>query len=232
MKAFNVTSDGNVDIDFSHVIENPLINGIEIIRTDVPAPTSDENDDVWRNSLSETSFTGTAAVGSGGIDWSSSRGAFMADGRLYTGWADGTFRSRTFNGSTFGAGSTVNLRGLTAFAAELPGIRGMWFDRSTGRMYFTLSGQRGLYYRYFTPESATVGAIRFQLPETGATVDWSTVTGGFLANGKLYFRNATGSLSSVQWTKDGPVPGTVRAVSGPQIDGANWNSRTMFLYAP
>jgi hypothetical protein len=38
MKSFNVTSDGIVDIDFSHVLENPLINGIEIIDNDVPAP--------------------------------------------------------------------------------------------------------------------------------------------------------------------------------------------------
>jgi hypothetical protein len=38
MKSFNITSDGNVDIDFSHVLENPLINGIEIIDNDVPAP--------------------------------------------------------------------------------------------------------------------------------------------------------------------------------------------------
>jgi Malectin domain len=38
MKSFNITSDGNVDIDFAHVLENPLINGIEIIDNDVPVP--------------------------------------------------------------------------------------------------------------------------------------------------------------------------------------------------
>ena len=27
-------SDGTIDIDFAHVIENPLINGVEIIRLD------------------------------------------------------------------------------------------------------------------------------------------------------------------------------------------------------
>ncbi len=41
MKAFNITSDGNVNIDFSHVVENPLINGIEIVDTDAP-PVPDE----------------------------------------------------------------------------------------------------------------------------------------------------------------------------------------------
>ena len=33
MKNFNVTSDGNVNIDLSHVVENPLVNGIEIDRS-------------------------------------------------------------------------------------------------------------------------------------------------------------------------------------------------------
>jgi hypothetical protein len=37
MKSFNITSDGNgVNIDFSHVTENTLINGIEIVNTDIP----------------------------------------------------------------------------------------------------------------------------------------------------------------------------------------------------
>ncbi|RDJ94202.1 hypothetical protein B4Q13_16305 [Lacticaseibacillus rhamnosus] len=31
MKAFDVTSPGNVTIDLSHEVENPLINGIEIV---------------------------------------------------------------------------------------------------------------------------------------------------------------------------------------------------------
>ncbi len=31
MKSFNITADGNIDIDFGHVTQNPLINAIEII---------------------------------------------------------------------------------------------------------------------------------------------------------------------------------------------------------
>ena len=31
MKSFIVTSDANLNIDFEHVTENPLINGIEIV---------------------------------------------------------------------------------------------------------------------------------------------------------------------------------------------------------
>ena len=51
MKAFNMTSDGNVNIDFSHVIENPLINGIEIIDTDVAPPPSAGIDFLARRTL-------------------------------------------------------------------------------------------------------------------------------------------------------------------------------------
>ena len=229
MKKFTVTSDGNVDIDLGHVVENPLINGIEIIRTDVAPPEDNSTDDVFRNALTETAAVSSMQVANGGVDWSSVRGAFMVDGRLYTGWSNGTFTWRPFNGTTYGATRNINLYGLTQFASELPGIRGMWFDKSTGRMYFTLRGQNQLYYRYFTPESRIVGAVRFTAPNTGAGIDWSRVSGGFLANGKLYFSTTDGALSSVQW-QDGAVPGTTASVSGPGIDGLNWGSGSLFLH--
>ncbi len=41
MKEFpNVTAaaDGAVHVEFTNQVENPLVNGIEIIRTDIPAP--------------------------------------------------------------------------------------------------------------------------------------------------------------------------------------------------
>jgi hypothetical protein len=233
MKSFNITSDGNVDIDFTHLVENPLINAIEIIRTDITPPPPTPDDDVFRNSLASDGSTVGAStqVNNGGVDWSSSRGAFMVDGRLYNGWADGTFTWRTFNGSTntFGAAHTINLNGLTAFSSELSGIRAMWFDRSTGRMYYTMSGQDVLYYRYFTPESLTVGAVRFTTSGSD-DVNWGSVRGGFLANGKLYFSNADGTLRSLQW-QNGPVTGTTQTVSGPAVDGFDWSTGSLFLRA-
>ena len=38
MRSFTVQSDGNLDIDFSHVVENPLVNAIEVIDPSVPVP--------------------------------------------------------------------------------------------------------------------------------------------------------------------------------------------------
>ena len=193
------------------------------------------NDNLFRTSLTETEATSTTQLlGEDGIDWRNVRGAFMADGRLYTGWSDRTLTWRTFDGTTFGTPTTINLRGLTAFGSELPDVRAMWFDRTTGRMYFTLRDQSQLFYRYFTPESTTVGAVRFTAPNTGSGIDWSRVTGGFLANGKLYYsNNSDGALRSVQWQDGGPSgggpTGASTVVSGPTVDGRNWGSGSLFL---
>ena len=124
-----------------------------------------------------TAVTGSQTVGNGGQDWSSARGAVMIDGTLYTGWSDGTFKARTYNGTTFGAASNVNLNGLTAFAGELPNVTGLAYDRATGRLYFTLAGQAQLFYRYFEPESRLVGAVRFSALGNGFGLDWRTPPG-------------------------------------------------------
>lgn len=229
MKSFDISSDGNVDIDFGHVTENPLVNAIEIVRTDIAPPQQVDDDNVIRNDLSESGASGSTAVANGGVDWSSVRGAFMVDGRLYTGWSDGTFTWRSYNGSSFGSARTVDLHGLTAFASELPGVRAMWFDRTNGRMYFTLNGVNTLFYRYFTPESNTVGAVRFTAPNSGA-IDWRRVSGGFVANGRLYVSTVDGSLQSLQW-QDGAASGAPQTMSGPAVDGVDWNTRSLFLYA-
>jgi hypothetical protein len=40
MKSFVITSDNNLDIDFGHVVQNPQINGIEIVEADVGASST------------------------------------------------------------------------------------------------------------------------------------------------------------------------------------------------
>ncbi len=125
MKEFTITSDGNVDIDFAHAgADNPLINGIEIIDNDVAAPGVGANDTVIDRDFNGTHVASSQSAANGGQTWSNARGAFMIDGTLYTGWADGTFKARTYNGTTFGAATNVNLNGLTDFANELSNING------------------------------------------------------------------------------------------------------------
>jgi hypothetical protein len=231
MKQFNVTSDGNVDIDFNHVVENPLINAIEIIDTDVPAPGPGSNDTVIDRDFDGTTVTGSQTVANGGQTWSSARGAVMIDSTLFTGWSDGTLKARTYDGTTFGPATTVNLYGLTAFAADLPNITGMFFDKSAGRLYYTLAGQSQLYYRYFTPQSQIAGAVRFNGPANGNGIDWRNTSGMFLTGGQLYIgSSASGNLATVGWS-NGALTGVSTDVSGPGIDGFDWRARGTFLFA-
>lgn len=189
-------------------------------------------DDGVQRSMTSTGPTSAAPAPTGGIDWSSSRGTFMVDGQLFAGFSNGTFTRRTFNGTTFGAPTTENLNGLTNFAGELPNVTGMFFDRATGRMYFTLAGQSRLFYRYFLPESGIVGAVRFDGPANTAGIDWTRTAGMFLANGRLYIADRLdGNLRSVQWTAGQPVNGTLSTVSGPGVDGNDWRARSLFLLA-
>ena len=89
---------------------------------------------------------------------------------------NGTFTVRTFNGTTMGQPSTINLNGLQtappttfvipgtttpipSFATHLANMTGLFFDN--GRIYYTVSGNPPPLYRYFTPQSQVVGANLF-----------------------------------------------------------------------
>lgn len=190
---------------------------------------SGSGDDVVKRTLAEDSAGPMTPVDGAGVPWSKARGAFMVDGQLYTAFSDGTLVRRSFDGGRFGFPRTVEHNQLTAFTEELGSMRSMWFDRTTGRLYFTLAGKKGhLFYRYFTPESRVVGAMRYQVDVGTFRVD--KVTAGFLAEGRLWYRTTSGQLRSVLW-KNKPVTGTVSRVSGPGVDDAVWDSKTLFLYA-
>lgn len=219
----------------------PLQDGVGVVPPDHTGSLPGEvvllgqrNDSGFDDTVAERMLSGTSAgplsaVDGGGVQWSQARAAFMVDGSVYTAWSDGTLIRRPFDGTSFGTPETVALNNLTAFSEELKLMRAMWFDRKSGRLYFTLRGHGNrLYYRYFTPESDTVGAMLHDAPVRKHRFD--RLTGAFLANGKLWFRNRSGVLHSVRWKK-GAVPRTIEKVSGPGVDGASWSSRTFFLHA-
>jgi hypothetical protein len=56
VKTFTVASDSNLDVDFTHVVENPAIKAIEILRADSPGTLG---------ALPQTVDFGNAAVGAG-----------------------------------------------------------------------------------------------------------------------------------------------------------------------
>jgi PKD repeat protein len=191
------------------------------------------SDTVTSRAFTGTSVTSSATVPGGGVSWNSSRGAFMIDGKLYTGTSSGTLQVRTFDGTAFGPASTVDLHGLTNFSTELRSVTGMFYDPATARLYFTLSGSSRLYYRYFTPESETVGAVRFDGPANLNDLNWSQAASMFLASDHLYVTTWDGSLRRYQWDSSAgtPVAGSGTTVSGPGSDNQNWKARGAFVHA-
>lgn len=192
-----------------------------------PAGTGFDSRVTYRH-LDGTTASGLNDVADTSVDWSKARATFMVDGRVYTAWSDGTMTHRGWNEKKFGTSANVKLNRLTAFSDEMKLMKSMWFDRVTGRLYFTLTGSNRLYYRYFTPQSKVVGGIRYEVSTGG--VDFTRVTAGFLEGGSLYYRTDDGALRKVGWS-GGTVAGTPSTVSGPAVDGINWNARSMFLYA-
>jgi hypothetical protein len=87
-----------------------------------------------------------------------------------------------------------------------------------------------MYHRYFTPESGIVGSFRFTVPPLSPDVDWSTVRGMTLANGKIYFARTDGNLYSINFANGSPVGGTEQLVS-PKSAGFDWTSNGLFVFS-
>jgi hypothetical protein len=232
VKTFDVTSDGNVDIDFGHVSENPLINAIEIVRTDVPALVPTPTDHIDRRQFDGSSLTAHESLSTPGIDWTNVRGAFALNSIVYTGWSDGRLTARGFSGNLFGPELEVNLFGLTNFPVAT--LTGMFY--ANHGIYYTVEGDARMYYRYFTPESRIVGAEVWTVSGAGDGLSWSATRGLTMVDGKLYFARTDGNLYSMDFASYGsvtggsaPVPGTEALVS-PAADGYDWRSRGLFAF--
>jgi hypothetical protein len=97
-----------------------------------------------------------------------------------------------------------------------------------GRLYYTLSGDTRLYYRWFTPESGTLGADAFVASGATDGRNWSGVKGMTMTSGCLLYATTTGTLSAVDFS--GGLPsGTTAVLSGPAIDGQTWQSRGLLV---
>jgi hypothetical protein len=185
---------------------------------------------VRRSYDDNTNLFGPPVTVNTGVNWSQARGAYMISGRLFAGWSDNNVNVRTFNGSTVGPASNLNLFGLNggAVGANFPvsTVTGMFFDPARGRLYYTLSGDNRLLYRGFEFESDIVGAQVFVAAATG----FGSVRGMTMADGNIYFANTAGTLSRVAFVNGAPQ-GAVTPISGPGIDGINWASQGLFVFA-
>jgi PKD repeat protein len=241
MKSYDITApaSGRVTVDLSNgTADNALVNGVEVDQTG-PTPTQ-TGGNVDR--FSYRHFDGTNAGAptslSTGVPWGSIRGAFTVNGELIYGKSDGYLYERTFDGSTVGSevrldpyhdpfwdnvdtGSGQTYTGqMSNFSAEIPSVTSMFF--SSGRLYYTLAGKSGMFWRWFEPDSGTTGSDEFQTTDDR---DWSHVAGAFLSGNTLYFADkSTGQLSSVGW--DGSS-----ATGSPSVvnSDATWASRGIFM---
>jgi hypothetical protein len=179
------------------------------------------------------------------VGWKKARGVFALEGRLYFGWADGTLRTRSFDGNSVGAMTKVNLHGLEAAPEPhtffIPGtttpipsitdhfanMTGAFF--ADGRMYYTVKGNPRLYYRFFTAESQTVGANLYVASTNADGVNWKTVRGMTMASGQLVYASSDGTLKRVAF--DGKPVGVPETIGGPLVDGVNWVSRGLFAFS-
>lgn len=242
MRSATVTSDGSVDIAFTHETGDPAVSGIELVRSGTgPYPTP-------AGALAGRTFSGTAAGApqplSTPLDVAAVRGATLVGGSLFYGKTDSELYRRTTDGRSWGPETLVDpyddaywspirtgsgggvYRGTRpSFYDEITNLTSMAYD-GTSRLYYTLYGQTGLYYRDFSPDSGIVGYDRHTVAAT-----MPDVTGAFLAGGALYYATrADGNLTKVGFDGTGFTTSPT-AVSGPTLDGIDWRTRVLYLGA-
>jgi hypothetical protein len=132
---------------------------------------------------------------------------------------------RGFDGATAGFITPIALNGLTSTQFPITRITGMFFWN--GRLYYTLSGDVRLYYRWFTPESGVIGADTLVASGTGDGRNLSAISGMTMASGRLVYAT-TGTLATVDFSGGLPT-GSATVLSGLIVDGQSWQSRGLFV---
>ncbi|MBE7163436.1 MAG: hypothetical protein INR72_19525, partial [Williamsia herbipolensis] len=174
------------------------------------------------------------------VDWSTARGVFRVGNSLF--WIDTTtdqLQRAPMHGTKIGAVTTVNpyddpkwenvptgsgqtYQGVEPdYYSQLSSITGQFYD--DGRIYYTLSGDSNVYWRYFEPDDGVIGATAYTV--TG--LDGSTVEGMTRAGSTVYWADSSdGSLHSIPFSN-----GTFDTSNEQTIDtgGVDWRGQNLFL---
>ncbi|MBV9486701.1 MAG: PKD domain-containing protein [Frankiaceae bacterium] len=174
----------------------------------------------------------------GAENFTSVRGVFEIGNTIYYGSTDGNFYQRHYDGRTFGAptaidpyddpvwstvatGSGQTYRGLKpTFYSELSSLTSMFYWN--GRVYYTLSGRSGMFWRWFEPDSGVMGADEFTVSDG---LNWSHTAGAFLDGSTLYFADS----SSHNLFKIPFVNGQATGTSTLANSDINWASNGAFV---
>lgn len=238
MKSFDIVSDGTVNVDFTRITGNPLVNAIEIVNTST-GPNASTASVVGFNG---TTITSQGDVSTGSFDWSTVRNAVMVGRTLFYGQTDGMLYRRSFDGERFGDPVAVNpyldplwstvITGsgptgqtyagvLPTWYSQLSSVTGMFY--AGGRLYYTRSGQSSLYWRWFSPDSGIIGGVENTV--SGGNIAWASTRGMFLDGSTLYVVSSTnGQLLRIGFT-DGAPSGTSSVADATR----DWRGRATFL---
>ena len=189
-----------------------------------------------QNNYRVISFDGTTVndnqLRNGTEAWSNATGAFMVDNQVFTGWNNGTFKVRTFDGTSWGLPENIPLYAGTPSTAGYPSnfindvgkLTGIVYDPTSSRIYYTMAGDTRLLWREFTPESRIVGAKR-NVVTGGAKINPQNVRGMFLTGSDLYYAdNTTGALHRIVFS-NGKFVGTPDVVNNTM----DWRAPGMVL---
>ena len=157
------------------------------------------------------------------FSWSDARGGVFVGGRLFHADSQSRIWTSVFADGAFQDRTQVELFGLTEDQWDINQIGGMFFDYEQGRLYYTIRNDAQLFWRAFTPASPYFGEDGF-IAEVQGDIAWGDVRGMDVVDGYLYFARTDSRLYRSQINGADVVNGTIVPVSGPDIDGRDWDN--------
>lgn len=182
------------------------------------------------NSLNYDGTTLSAPTQASAAGWANSQGGMVVGGQFFHADSDGVMWVSPVTNGSIGARTEAYMRGLTSNEWQLSQIGGMFFDHTLSRVYYTKQGNSQLFYRYFTPDNTYFGEKEY-IAEQQGDIAWSSVSGMDVIDGSLYFGLTDGSLYRATINGADVVTGTTQAISGPGIDGLNWNNQLLAFFS-
>lgn len=163
-------------------------------------------------------------------DWSGVHGAFVNDGKLYAGAADGRLYRYTWDGTVWS--QPVDLFTRSDWANGVPmldmrQIEAMAYGRNG--IFFTKTGDPKLYWSGFNFESNLIGTPRIVSGLTDGA-NWSSVKSLTMVGDTLYATSTDGTLSSMAMAGRTPNLASKVTLSGPAVDGRTWGAEELFAF--